>query len=77
MATKATHFAKHLRLLVDFTSIPDFENIFLFDRCIVVNNDQSETVVASENILIQPGIYLIDKTDVQKNSVLKFNFKLK
>lgn len=77
MAVKASHNTKHLRLLVDFTSIPEFENIFLFDKCIVVNYDQSETVVTSEDILIQPGVYLIDKTDVQKNSVLKFNFKLK
>jgi hypothetical protein len=77
IAVKATYNAKTLRLLVDFTSIPNFKEIFFFQKCVEVSNDETEIDITKDYMEIQPGIYIIEKNDVLKNTVLKFKFLLK
>ena len=66
LGVKATSFAKNMRLIVDFTSIPNFGDMFVLTGCILMDNNEKETDIMNDYKLIQKGVYLIEKADVQK-----------
>lgn len=76
LATKATHHTRVLRFIADFTSIPDHQRRFQLLRCVQVDPQAMELNITKEVRSIQPGVYLIERINVPKDHVIKFNFKV-
>ncbi|HLP64745.1 DUF4062 domain-containing protein [Flavobacterium sp.] len=76
LGVKATYNTKVLRMLVDFTSIPNYNELFVLKQCVELSSNQLEVDISDKVITIQDGVYLIEKHDVEKNTVLKFKFQL-
>ncbi|MBK8498672.1 MAG: DUF4062 domain-containing protein [Flavobacteriales bacterium] len=76
LATKATHPARVLRMIVDFTSVPDHARRFRLSNCLEVDPSEREKDITREVRSLQPGVLLIERTNVPRDHVLKFNFEL-
>lgn len=74
IAVKATKFTREMKMIVDFTSISDFQNQFILTECIQVNKDGSIIDLKKDYTVIQPGIYLIERNHLEEDTVLKFKF---
>lgn len=76
IATKATHLARVLRLVVDFSSLNDHQRRFRLRACVQVDPSGTERDIMAKVDLSKPGIYTIERYNVPVDNVLKFKFDL-
>lgn len=76
LATKATHPARVLRMIVDFTSVPDHARRFTLRNCLEVDPSEREKDITQDVRSLQPGVHMIERNNVPRDHVLKFNFEL-
>jgi hypothetical protein len=79
-AVKADKNAQKVRLLVDFTSIKDFEKYISINPKVffsfhdLENNGKLVSVIVGDAKLISPGLYYAERDDMKEGEVIRIEF---
>lgn len=76
IGTKATHPARVMRLVADFSSLADHDKRFRLAGCVQVDPSEKEEDIMSEVRSTQPGIHMVERLNVPVDHVIKFKFDL-
>lgn len=77
LGVKASHPARSLRLTADFSSIPGYAKRFVLIKAVEVGVDQKEQDITDQVQKLPPGVFSVERRDVPKDHVLRFDFDVR